>query len=57
MKIKTGTRVNTELGNGVIIGIDLPKSKVKRYIIKLNKNVYNFDKTEYCFHKKELTII
>jgi len=35
--LKIGTKVKTELGIGIIIGIDLPKSRVWRYGVKLTE--------------------
>ena len=47
-KHSIGQRVSTPNGNGTITGIDLPESRVWRYIVCLdNKGLYKNHKTAY----------
>jgi hypothetical protein len=54
---KIGVHVTTDIGNGIIIGKDIAGScNMPRYIIKLDNNVFNFNKNEYCFFEKEIEV-
>lgn len=52
-------KVKTPLGEGVIIGFDLPESsRAKRIVVKLDIDVHEFEKhhgkNAYCFQAEEI---
>lgn len=58
MKLKTGDTVQTEFGEGVVVGIDLPDSDVWRWIVKITEPkkdhvLIKAGKT-MCFFDKEI---
>lgn len=52
--IKQGSPIETPLGAGVVVGVDLPDSDLWRYIVRLENNVFEKEKNEYCFFPREV---
>ena len=52
--IKNGKRVETPLGRGEIIGVDMPNHDCWGYIVELDENVYGYSKNAYRFFPKEV---
>lgn len=53
--IKANTRVNTPLGPGKLVSIELPESGAWRYGVELDINVYDYKPNIYCFIPREVT--
>ena len=59
MRFKIGDTVQTEFGEGIIVGIDLPECEIWRWIVKITEpikeNVLIKTGKPLCFFDKEIT--
>lgn len=52
--LKINDRVTTPDGPGTYVGIDLPESRVPRYIVKLDTDKYKFKSGTACYFPDEV---
>ncbi|OIH01733.1 hypothetical protein A7M79_19215 [Acinetobacter baumannii] len=58
--MKTGSKVNTPFGQGIIVGVDLPESNLRRFIVEIIKPTKSHNLIEkgepLCFFPKEISL-
>ncbi|MFJ0285888.1 hypothetical protein Q4100_06320 [Acinetobacter baumannii] len=58
--MKTGSKVNTPFGQGIIVGVDLPESNLRRFIVEIIKPLKPHSLIEkdkpLCFFPKEISL-